>query len=137
MAVAIYYGEVEIAKILEEKGIEKGDKAAHIEAAILSYRNAIVKEIINHMKEKNENEKNLENILKIGLIASIKSNNIKGFEMLINKGAKIKESQHQTGSHFKTFLHYAAHYNSKEIGEILISKGADINAKDIIYQIMC
>ena len=23
--------------------------------------------------------------------------------------------------------------NSKEIGEILISKGADINAKDIIY----
>ena len=26
--------------------------------------------------------------------------------------------------------------NSKEIGEILISKGADINAKDIIYQIM-
>ena len=31
-------------------------------------------------------------------------------------------------------LHYAARNNSKEIGEILISKGADINAKDIIYQ---
>ena len=30
-------------------------------------------------------------------------------------------------------LHYAAKYNSKEIGELLISKGADINAKDIIY----
>ena len=33
----------------------------------------------------------------------------------------------------KTPLHYAAWTNSKEIGEILISKGADINAKDIIY----
>ena len=33
-------------------------------------------------------------------------------------------------------LHYAAVKNYKEIGEILISKGADINAKDIIYQNM-
>ena len=35
----------------------------------------------------------------------------------------------------KTPLYYAAENNSKEIGELLISKGADINAKDIIYQI--
>ena len=33
----------------------------------------------------------------------------------------------------KTPLHYAAFKNSKEIGKVLISKGADINAKDIIY----
>ena len=52
MAMAIYYGEVEIVKILEEKGIEKGSKSAHIEAALLSHRNAIAKEIINEMKEK-------------------------------------------------------------------------------------
>ena len=32
-----------------------------------------------------------------------------------------------------TPLHYAAETNSKEMIEILISKGADINAKDIIY----
>ena len=32
-----------------------------------------------------------------------------------------------------TLLHCAALGNSKEIGEILISKGADINTKDIIY----
>ena len=32
-----------------------------------------------------------------------------------------------------TPLHYAALHNSKEIGELLISKGADINAKDIFY----
>ena len=32
-----------------------------------------------------------------------------------------------------TPLHYAAEKNSKEIGELLISKGADINAEDFIY----
>ena len=36
----------------------------------------------------------------------------------------------------QTPLHWAAAYNRKEIGEVLISKGADINAKDIIYQII-
>ena len=34
----------------------------------------------------------------------------------------------------KTPLHIAAENNSKEIVEILISKGSDINAKDINYQ---
>ena len=32
-----------------------------------------------------------------------------------------------------TPLHYAAEKNSKEMLELLISKGADINAIDIIY----
>ena len=35
---------------------------------------------------------------------------------------------------FQTALHYAAENNSKEIGEILISKGAKINAIDTDYQ---
>ena len=35
-----------------------------------------------------------------------------------------------------TPLHYAINNDSVEIGELLITKGADINAKDIIYQIM-
>ena len=33
----------------------------------------------------------------------------------------------------ETPLHYAARENSKEMLELLISKGADINAKTIIY----
>jgi len=36
---------------------------------------------------------------------------------------------------YKTPLHWAAKRKSKEIFEILISKGADINAKDIHSQV--
>ena len=36
---------------------------------------------------------------------------------------------------YQTPLHYAAEYSSNEIAKILISKGADIDARDIIYQI--
>ena len=35
----------------------------------------------------------------------------------------------------KTPLHIAARNDSIKIGELIISKGADINTKDIIYQI--
>ena len=35
----------------------------------------------------------------------------------------------------ETPLHIAVEKNFNKIGELLISKGADINAKDIIYQI--
>ena len=36
----------------------------------------------------------------------------------------------------RTPLHIAAENYSIKIGELLISKGADINAKNVIYQIM-
>ena len=55
-------------------------------------------------------------------------------EELINK-FEIDYKQDDIYKKDPTFslLHYAAKKNSKEIGEILISKGADINAKDNIY----
>ena len=97
MATAIFFGNKEIIKILEEKGIENEmEKIAHIEAAILSYRNNIVKRMIEDL---NENDKPIQNILNICIITSAKNNNLKDVEFFI-------------------------------------SKGADINAKDIIYQKM-
>jgi len=35
-----------------------------------------------------------------------------------------------------TPFHFAASFNSKEVGEVLILNGANIIANDIIYQIM-
>ena len=35
-----------------------------------------------------------------------------------------------------TPLHYAVEKDSVKMGELLISKGADITAKDILYQII-
>ena len=86
MATAIYFGNKEIMKILEEKGIEKGKNPSHVEAAILSYRNIIAKEIIDDLSEKKEQ---IQNILNISILASAKSNNIKGVEFLIEKGAYL------------------------------------------------
>ena len=36
----------------------------------------------------------------------------------------------------KTPVHFAAELDAINIGEFLITKGADINSKDIIYQII-
>ena len=123
MAVAIYCGQQEMAKILEEQGFEKGSNPGHLEAAILAYRNDIAKDIIRDLKEDAPNRKE---ILTVGLNAAAQSNNIKGFEILISKGAYIN-AENKDGV---TPLHWAADENSKEIGELLISKGANINAKD-------
>ena len=125
---------MEIIKILEELGIEKGKISAHLEAALLSYRNSIAKEIIIKMKEKNMNE-----FLIIGLLASAKSNNIKGADLVFQNGANINDIQNSKLPFFRTrrsrmFLHYAIGNQSKEMFKILTFKGAPINAEDIIYQ---
>ena len=93
MATAIYNENKEIIKILEEKGIEKGQNSSHLEAAILSYRNEIAKEIIEGKIEMTDKKEGMSNIFNLNffLISSIKSNNIQGAELLIVKGADINE----------------------------------------------
>ena len=86
MSTAIYFGNKEIIKILEERGIEKGKNPTHIEAAILSYRNLITKEIFENL---NENNEQFQKILNMSIIASAKSNNIKEIKFLMTKGADI------------------------------------------------
>ena len=98
-------------------------------------------------------ERNLMKNNKTPLHSVAEKDSVRMGELLISKGADInaKNIVHQyINSSFliimkqikernlnknnKTPLHYAAYNDSNKIGEILISKGADINAKDIIYQ---
>ena len=99
MATAIYLGNKEIIKILEEKGIKIGKNPAHLEAAILSYRNLFAEKILGELNESNQkSEKRLGKlnekrekilILNSAIFASSKNNNIKGAKMLIANGADI------------------------------------------------
>ena len=59
-------------------------------------------------------------------------NNIFCFNIIFNHDKKIKERNLNKNN--KTPLHIASEKDSIKIGEILISAGANINAKDIIYQ---
>ena len=86
MTTAIYLGNKEIVKILEDKGIEKGKNPVNIEGAILSYQNSIAKRIIEEMEEQNED---IQNILNQALLASSRNNNIKGAELIISKGVNL------------------------------------------------
>ena len=95
MTIAICFGEWEIMKILEERGINKLNNPNVWKAAALTHRNNLLKLFISN---KDHIEDFLFNIcLQKGLEGSIKGNNIK--EVII-----------------------------------FISKGTNINAKDIIYQ---
>ena len=86
MATAIFFGNKEIIKILEDKDIAKGKNPEHVEAAILSYRNSIVEEILDEIKDK----KNInEDHLKKATFAFGQNNNIKGGELLINKKVNL------------------------------------------------
>ena len=49
--------------------------------------------------------------------------------IILNRQRKLNHKNY-------TPLHIVAYRNQKEIGEILITRGANINAKDIIYQII-
>ena len=95
IATAIYFGNKEIIQILELRGIEKGNNPAHIEAAILSYRNLIAKQLIDDF---NENNEQIQNILNPSIISSAKNNNIKGVEFLIIKGVDINTHDKQLNS---------------------------------------
>ena len=86
MATAIYFGNIEIVKILEEKGIKKGKNESHIKAAILSFRSSIMKSII---EERENNHDDIEKLLSAGLFVSANNNNIQAAKFLIKKGINI------------------------------------------------
>ena len=86
IATAIYFRNKEMIKILDERGLKKVKNPEYIEAAVLSYANLMVKEILEEMNEKNDG---INDLLKKGLLSSSKNNNIKGAEILMSKGIDI------------------------------------------------
>ena len=89
-----------------KKNWKKGKNPTHIEAAILSYRNMVVKEIIEDPNENILNKEQIQNILNISVIASAKNNNIKGLKFLVTKGGDINTHDKQLNSLEKIKRHF-------------------------------
>ena len=98
-------------------------------------------------------ERNLKKNNETPLHIAARNDSIKIGELLISKGADVNAKdiiyqitqksfliimkqikERNLNLNNRTPLHYAAKKDSNKIGELLISKGADINAKNIIYQ---
>ena len=123
MAIAIYFGNQEIIRMLEVKGIKKTNNPIYIEAALLSYRDKILKEILDEMVENNED---IQGCLSQALKFSSKKLNIHALKLLFSSGTTIDEKMMEFP------IYYAVRKNSKELAKISISKGANLNSACII-----
>ena len=61
------------------------------------------------------------------LVLFIVGNDIEKFSDFFNESSLTVNARDKSDW---SFLHYAAQYNALEIGQILIDRGADVNAKD-------
>ena len=86
MGTAIYLGNKEIIGFLEDRGIEKGINLAHIEAAILSYRNVEARQILYEMERIN---RTMHRIFETSLLVSAINNNIEAAELSLKRGIII------------------------------------------------
>ena len=127
-------------------------KGADINAIDIIYQ-IIAKSFLIIMKQIKEKYLNKNNETPLHFAAQYDSNKIG--ELFISKGADINAKKYYLSNYFKSFLiilkqikeknfnlnnrtlfQIAIENDSHKIGELLISKGADINAKNIIYQII-
>ena len=85
MTIAICFGEWEMMKILESRGINKLNNPNVWEAAALTHRNNLLKLFISNKDQID----NFEECLNKGLLGAIRGNNLKGVIVLLSNGADI------------------------------------------------
>jgi len=68
-----------------------------------------------------------ENAIFEKLVSYIVGNDIEKFSDFFDRSSLTVNARDKSGW---SFLHYAAQYNAVEIGQKLIDRGADVNAKD-------
>ena len=85
ITVAAYFGEIEVMRILEERGINKLNNPYVWEAIALSHRNQFLHLFIS----RKDQIPNFEECIQKGFKGSIKGINLKAFKLLISKGADI------------------------------------------------
>ena len=83
MTIGAYFGEIEVMRILEERGINKFNNPNVWEAVALSHRNQFLHLFIS----RKDQIPNFEECLQKGLEGAIGGNNLKAFKLLISKGA--------------------------------------------------
>ena len=113
-------GNIQIIKMIKDQGIPINGNV--IKGSSKFHQNHIIQWI----------EKENSSLLEEGIKECIKYCNYEGFD-IIARNFDINSLMDRKNS---TLLHIATTFKAKEIGELLISKRADINAKDIIYQII-
>ena len=111
-------GNIQIIRLLEDKGFEPNE--CLMEGCSQFHQEAILNWI----------QKEQSHLLSTSIKNIIFYENFEALNLFTFKDNKIDISLNKKG---QKPLHWATIRNSKEIGEILISKGANINTKDIIY----
>ena len=87
ISIAICFGEWEMMRILEVRGIDKFNNPKAWKAAALTHRNHLLKQFIE-MKEEIDHSL-LKKCLEKGLLEATKGNNLKATIILISNGADI------------------------------------------------
>ena len=120
-------GNIHVIRILKENGIKPSNYL--LEGCSQFHQKQILELIINEESYLLNPEKD-SYLFKSVMKKTIFFENFEFLDLFILKrninSILINEND-------QTSLHYAAKKNRKKIGELLISKGADINARDIIY----
>ena len=117
-------GNIQLIKMIQDQGIKISKNV--IEGSSKFHQNHIIQWIA----------KDYCYLMHDGLKNCLKYDNIEGFDIINNNCNILAKEGSKKMYPCKTILHYATKYNLKEIVETLILKGADINAIDIIYQII-